>query len=298
MRIDPRELKITQTGAIFFALVNQGFASMSSLRVFIDERAVFEHESKRGAYGAAAYFATKSAAEAPFQLGFATVFAAIAYALIGLKWTAAAFTQHLTVLSLATLVAESLALAVGAAAADAKTAVVLCPVALSTSLLFGGFLVKLETLPALLKPLQHLSFFKHAFAVLILDSTKRPRSFLYAPSRRASRRDPRTPSLSRERERERERERAKERPVRASPQALLKIEFTGLVFECSAADKAALSDRLVPITSRPESPRLRLPRPHAASKRAALSRHSLGVEPSLSRFRRRDSPARDKETAF
>jgi len=180
-----------RAGALFFVLVNQAFAALSSLRVFVDERGVFEHERKRGAYGAPAYFLTKSAAEVPAQLAFAAVFAAISYALVGLRWDAAAFAAHVGVLALATLVAESLVLVVGAGAPDAKVAVVVGPVLLSTSLLFGGFFVNLDSLPAYLAPLQHLSLFRHAFA------------------------------------------------------ALLKIEYEGLAFQCSAADRDSLAQKIV-----------------------------------------------------
>ena len=41
------------------------------------------------------------------------------------------------------------------------------PVLLSTSLLFGGFFVSLDSLSAVLAPLQHFSLFRHAFAALL-----------------------------------------------------------------------------------------------------------------------------------
>ncbi|KAJ8601760.1 hypothetical protein CTAYLR_006762 [Chrysophaeum taylorii] len=152
-----------RTGAIFFVLVNQGFSALSSIRVFLDERLVFLHESRRGAYGTLPYFIAKTLAEVPYQIAFATIFAGLAYFLAGLRLDLASA----AVVVLATLVAESLALAVGAASPDPKTALALCPVVLSISLLFAGFLVSLDSLPPLLAPLRALSFFKHAFAALL-----------------------------------------------------------------------------------------------------------------------------------
>ena len=89
------------------------------------------------------------------------------YALVGLRPTVSAFLAHARAIAAATLAAESLVLAVGAAAPDAKTAVVICPVVLSTSLLFGGLFVSLDSLPAVLAPLQYLSLFRYAFAALL-----------------------------------------------------------------------------------------------------------------------------------
>ena len=156
-----------RTGALFFVLINQAFSAMASLRVFVDERAVFEHERKRDAYGTLAYFAAKSLAEVPLQAAFALLFAGLSYVLVGLRRDAAALLAHLAVVGGATLTAESLVLLVGSLAPDAKSAVVLCPVVLSTSLLFGGLFVSLDSLPASLKPLQALSLFKWSFAALL-----------------------------------------------------------------------------------------------------------------------------------
>ena len=44
---------------------------------------------------------------------------------------------------------------------------VICPVVLSTSLLFGGLFVSLASLPSFLAPLQYLSLFRYGFAGLL-----------------------------------------------------------------------------------------------------------------------------------
>ena len=79
----------------------------------------------------------------------ALLFAGMAYAMVGLRASLYSFAGHCVVLALATLMAESLVIWVGAGASDARTAVVICPVVLSTSLLFGGLFVSLASLPSL-----------------------------------------------------------------------------------------------------------------------------------------------------
>ncbi|CAH0375935.1 unnamed protein product [Pelagomonas calceolata] len=156
-----------RTGALFFVLVNQAFSAMASLRVFIEERSVFEHERRRRAYSTRDYFLAKSLAELPIQGAVALLFAGMAYAMVGLRASLYSFGGHCVVLALATLVAESLVIWVGAGASDARTAVVICPVVLSTSLLFGGLFVSLASLPRFLAPLQYLSLFRYGFAGLL-----------------------------------------------------------------------------------------------------------------------------------
>jgi ABC-type nitrate/sulfonate/bicarbonate transport system ATPase subunit len=164
---DGQDAVSDRTGALFFVLINQAFSAMASLRVFVDERAVFEHERRRDAYGTGAYFLAKSLAELPFQGLFAAVFAGLSYVLVGLRAETCAVAAHVAFLVGATLAAESLVLLVGAVAPDAKTAVVVCPVLLSTSLLFGGLFVSLDSLPAGLAVFQKLSLFRWSFAALL-----------------------------------------------------------------------------------------------------------------------------------
>ena len=157
----------SRTGACFFVLTNQAFSAQASLRVFLEERAVFEHERRRGAYRAWEYFATKSCAELPYQLGGALVFVALSYWLVGLRRDPAACAAHAAAVALATLVAESHVLLVGAAVPNERAAAVLCPITLALQLLFGGFFLRLDALPAALAPLRHGSLFKYGFAAML-----------------------------------------------------------------------------------------------------------------------------------
>lgn len=156
-----------RTGALFFIAVNQGYSAIGSIRIFLEERVVFEHEHRRGAYAVLPYFLAKTIAELPYQALFALVFGSLAYYFAGLRRDPVAAAAHFGILALATLVAESLALAVGAASPDAKTAVALGPALLSVSLLFAGFLVKLDSLSPMIALLQHASLFRQAFAALL-----------------------------------------------------------------------------------------------------------------------------------
>lgn len=166
-----------RTGAVFFVVVNQAYSAVASIRVFLEERTVLEHETRRGAYGIAAYFVAKTLAELPSQAAFAAVFGTLAYYFAGLRRDLAAGLAHAGIVALATLVAESLALFVGAAAPDAKTAVALGPAALSVFLLFAGFLVSLDSLPPCTRILQAASLFRHAFAALVKIEFDTPATF-------------------------------------------------------------------------------------------------------------------------
>lgn len=179
---DDQKAVSDRTGAIFFVLVNQGYSAIASIRVFLEERVVFEHESRRGAYSTWAYFLSKTIAELPYQILFALVFGGLSYPLAGLRRDWSASSAHAGVLVLATLVAESLALAVGASSPDAKTAVALGPALLSISLLFAGFLVSLDSLPFAARLLGDVSLFRHAFAALLKIEFNVDRAFTCSDS--------------------------------------------------------------------------------------------------------------------
>lgn len=63
-------------------------------------------------------------------------------------------------MTLATLVAESAIVAVGAVASDRRTALALARILNTGMLLFGGWLIKLDSLPPLIASLQYLSLHK------------------------------------------------------------------------------------------------------------------------------------------
>ena len=145
----------SRTGACFFVLTNQAFSAQASLRVFLEERAVFEHERRRGAYRAWEYFVSKSCAALPVQLGGALVFVALSYWLSACAATRRGRGARAAAVALATLVAESHVLLVGAAVPNERAAAVLCPITLALQLLFGGFFLRLDALPAARSPLRH-----------------------------------------------------------------------------------------------------------------------------------------------
>mmetsp|Transcript_6930 Transcript_6930/g.22535 ORF Transcript_6930/g.22535 Transcript_6930/m.22535 type:complete len:500 (+) Transcript_6930:2498-3997(+) len=151
-----------RTGALFFVLVHQSFAAVGSVRTFLEERGAYDAERRRGLGDPLPYFVAKSLAEVPLHCIFATIFACIAYPLVGFRPSLWAFSAHVGVLVLATLVAESLVVAVSAASPDARTAVVLAPVVLSVGLLSAGFLVDLKGKPLAL--LRSTSYFARAFS--------------------------------------------------------------------------------------------------------------------------------------
>ena len=54
-----------RTGALYFVLTNQIMSSSASLRAFLAERTVIEHERRANLYSLRAYFLARSAAVTP-----------------------------------------------------------------------------------------------------------------------------------------------------------------------------------------------------------------------------------------
>ena len=156
-----------RSGALYFVLTNQIMSSSASLRAFLAERTVIEHERRANLYSLRAYFLARSAAEGLCQLTGALLFGLLAYWLVGLAPTPVQLGLFLVVISLVTLVAESYVVLVGAAMPDERSAAVVSPVVLALLMVCGGLFVNAASLPPLFVLLNKVNVFTHGFSALM-----------------------------------------------------------------------------------------------------------------------------------
>ena len=156
-----------RSGALYFVLTNQIMSSSASLRAFLAERTVIEHERRANLYSLRAYFLARSAAEGLCQLTGALLFGLLAYWLVGLAPTLVQLGLFLVVISLVTLVAESYVVLVGAAMPDERSAAVVSPVVLALLMVCGGLFVNAASLPPLFTLLNKVNVFTHGFSALM-----------------------------------------------------------------------------------------------------------------------------------
>ncbi|KAG6624040.1 ATP-binding Cassette (ABC) Superfamily [Phytophthora cinnamomi] len=159
-----------RTGAFYFILTFFGFASMSSMDLFIGERPIFLRETGAMYYGAFSYFIAKASLDALLlRVLPAALFASIFYWIMGLQATTECFLLFLLTLVLFNVAAGSICLLVGVLAKRVGSANLSATVVLLIMLLFGGFLLNSHTMPGSVGWLKHISIFSYAFEILMCN---------------------------------------------------------------------------------------------------------------------------------
>ena len=74
-----------------FSITSLVFPSFFALPIFIEERKIYIRETSRGAYRTASYVVADALVWLPFLFALGLVFSAVAYFMVGLAPTAAAF---------------------------------------------------------------------------------------------------------------------------------------------------------------------------------------------------------------
>ncbi|CAI5737035.1 unnamed protein product [Peronospora destructor] len=160
-------------GAFYFILTFFGFASMSSMDLFISERPIFLREAGAMYYGAFSYFLAKATLDTLLlRVLPASLFASIFYWIMGLQASTARFLLFSLTLVLFNVAAGAICLLVGVLSRRVGSANLIATVVLLVMLLFGGFLLNLQTMPTSVGWLKHLSIFSYAFEILMTNELK------------------------------------------------------------------------------------------------------------------------------
>ncbi|OQS04617.1 ATP-binding Cassette (ABC) Superfamily [Thraustotheca clavata] len=159
-----------RTGSFYFVLTFFGFATLSSMDVFIKERSLFFKEAGAKYYSPLSYFLSKTLLDL-FSLRIipAILFASVFYYIMGLNPPADRFLLFTSTLVLFNVAAGSLSLFISTVSKTVGIANLIATVVLLIMLLFGGFLLNVQTMPKAVAPLQWLSLFKYAFEVMMTN---------------------------------------------------------------------------------------------------------------------------------
>ncbi|XP_052356929.1 broad substrate specificity ATP-binding cassette transporter ABCG2b isoform X1 [Oncorhynchus keta] len=172
-------------GAFFFLIINMVFGNLSAVELFINERALFIHENSSGYYRTSVYFLSKIFADLiPNRIVPILIFSAIAYYMMGMNHTAItyymmglkpAFTAFLLftlTMSLVSLAAVSLAFLVSASVSSFAMANVLIALPFVFMMVFGGFLVNLNSMLSWLSWLKWISIFRYGLEAVTINEFK------------------------------------------------------------------------------------------------------------------------------
>uniref|UniRef100_UPI0037E8C6E3 broad substrate specificity ATP-binding cassette transporter ABCG2b n=1 Tax=Semicossyphus pulcher TaxID=241346 RepID=UPI0037E8C6E3 len=162
-----------RTGAFFFLIINMVFGNLSAVELFINERAIFIHENSSGYYRTSVYFLSKIFADLiPNRIIPIFVFSAIAYYMMGLKPAFGAFMCFALTMSLVSLAGVGLAFLVSASVSSFAMANILIALPFVFMMVFGGFLVNLNSMLIWLSWLKWISIFNYGLNAAFINEMK------------------------------------------------------------------------------------------------------------------------------
>ncbi|PSC67254.1 ABC transporter G family [Micractinium conductrix] len=155
---------------LFFCTINQGiFGALAVVNSFPAERVLSLRERASGMYLASAYFLAKTTAEAAMYVIAPICFSSIAYWMVGLQPTFGKFCVFSCFMVLCQQAAVSLAQAVSALCRDVDTSVVVLPMALEITRLFGGFFLAPALQQKWMVVLDYLSYVRYTYMGVALN---------------------------------------------------------------------------------------------------------------------------------
>uniref|UniRef100_A0A6Q2ZLY6 ABC transporter domain-containing protein n=1 Tax=Esox lucius TaxID=8010 RepID=A0A6Q2ZLY6_ESOLU len=156
--------------SFFFLIINMVFGNLSAVELFINERALFIHENSSGFYRTSVYFLSKVFADLiPNRILPILVFSSIAYYMMGLKPAFTAFLLFTLTMSLVSLAGVSLAFLASASVSSFAMANILIALPFVFMMVFGGFLVNLNSMLSWLSWLKWISIFKYGLEAVTIN---------------------------------------------------------------------------------------------------------------------------------
>ena len=167
-------------GGLFFVLLYLTLMSLSSLPVWREDRLLFLRERANGVYGVNAYFASMLLFDLlPMRVLPPFFFGLMTYQMVGLNEG----TEYCLAWFVATLIATNvcascMCMAVGAAARSVAAANVIASLCFLAAILFGGFLLNKDQIPAYASWVNNLSFINYGYEALVANEfADNPRTF-------------------------------------------------------------------------------------------------------------------------
>uniref|UniRef100_A0A8C9TW52 ATP-binding cassette, sub-family G (WHITE), member 2b n=1 Tax=Scleropages formosus TaxID=113540 RepID=A0A8C9TW52_SCLFO len=160
-------------GAFFFLIINMVFGNLSAVELFINERALFIHENSSGYYRTSVYFLSKVFADlVPNRIVPVFIFSSIAYYMMGLKTDVEAFLLFALTMSLVSLSAVGLAFLVSASVSSFAMANILIALPFVFMMVFGGFLVNLNSMLSWMSWMKWASIFRYGLEAVTINEMR------------------------------------------------------------------------------------------------------------------------------
>ncbi|XP_068606891.1 broad substrate specificity ATP-binding cassette transporter ABCG2b [Brachionichthys hirsutus] len=162
-----------RSGAFFFLIINMVFGNLSAVELFISERAIFIHENSSGYYRTSVYFLSKVFVDLlPNRIIPIFLSGGISYYMMGLRPAFAAFFLFTATMCLVSLAGVGLAFLISASVSSFAMANIFVALPFVFMMVFGGYLVNLDSMLSWLSWLRWLSIFRYGMnAIFIIELT-------------------------------------------------------------------------------------------------------------------------------
>lgn len=159
-----------RTGVILFVVVLLSILSLTSIDTFISQRQLFLREKGAGFYSPSCYFASIALTDIiPLRVLPSLCMALVMYWLVGLHPGTSYFLWFSCILMLVSFCSTSLCLFLSTFVSSVAVANIWAILIILGSVLFGGLLVNVGTMPAYLAWLKWLSFVNYSFEALMIN---------------------------------------------------------------------------------------------------------------------------------
>ncbi|VDN13577.1 unnamed protein product [Dibothriocephalus latus] len=159
-----------RAGLFFFAALQVVFVNIGAIELFLKERAIFIHEHSSGYYRVSAYFLSKLICDVvPTKALPVLVFMPITYWMAKLVPTVGSFFFFELILTLGTFSAAAAALFISASVTTFSIANVIISILFVFMMVFGGYLINLNSMGAWLSWLRYFSIFRYTLGGLLIN---------------------------------------------------------------------------------------------------------------------------------
>jgi ABC-type multidrug transport system ATPase subunit/ABC-type multidrug transport system permease subunit len=167
---DQRSIQ-NRRGVLYFVLINQAFDSLQSvLATFPNEKSVISRERASNSYSILAYCVAKIFVEAPLNLASVLMYCLIVHPLANLNPNS--YGYFILICLFANFTVTLLGLSISSFAPNAAAADAMGPPFLIIGILFGGFYIKISSLPVILDWIPWISVFQWTFRGLCTNEFK------------------------------------------------------------------------------------------------------------------------------
>ncbi|CAF1027601.1 unnamed protein product [Didymodactylos carnosus] len=160
-------------GAIFFIIMNQIFGNLSAIELFLKERALFMHENASGYYHVSTYFAAKLLCDLILMRAIPIVlFSVIVYFMIDFQRIVVKYFIFLLSIWMTSFCSCALCFCISASVNVFGIANLLVAISYVMMMVFGGFLVELNSVLSVLAWIKWVSIFRYASNSLHVNEFK------------------------------------------------------------------------------------------------------------------------------